>query len=273
MRLPTTSILPPQPGARWGKGYKGPRRESSPLPDEYALDVNETPLDATSVKILTNTFSGKRKHKPHPSIAAWNKRLPLNGEMWTIIASRYNNTLLIPRDYHLHFKHITHRRIATNNRFVDHSNLCRFCHTHKESSLHLGRCPALTSIFNTLNKAVNFHPSKDRSIPQKALDTLFCFPCRDTPACVSHLHMIAWRFIITDFYRSHYDEEPPPFDEVQAYSIFIRTLERYTTLVMARAHNIRAIFQVHQRRDNTPPNRLIQRSNRMLGVRPSFRIE
>jgi hypothetical protein len=131
--------------------------------------------------------------------------------------------------------------------------------------MHLGRCPGLTIIFNTLNKAVNLHPSKNRSIPQEALDTLFYFPCHDTPACVAHLHMIAWRFMITDFYRLHYDEEAPPFGEVQAYSIFTRTLERYTMLVMARAHNIRAIYQARQRRDNTPSNRLIQRSNRMIG--------
>eukprot|EP00962_Isochrysis_galbana_P007614 scaffold2058_cov115-Isochrysis_galbana.AAC.26 len=34
----------------------------------------------------------------------------------------------------------------------------------------------------------------------------------------------------------------PPFDEVQAYSIYTRTLERYTTLVMAKAYKIRAII-------------------------------
>jgi hypothetical protein len=206
----TPDNIDTSPPTRWGKGYKGPRRESFPLPDEYALDENETPLDVTSVKILTTTFSSKRKHKPHPSIAAWNQRLPLSKEMWTIITSRYTNTLLTPRDYHLHFKHITHRRIATNNRFVDQSNLCRFCHTHEETSLHLGRCPGLTTIFNTLNKAVNFHPSKDRSILQKALDTLFCLPCRDTPACVAQLHMIAWRFIITDFIAYITTRRPPP---------------------------------------------------------------
>jgi hypothetical protein len=84
--------------------------------------------------------------------------------------------------------------------------------------------------------------------------------------------MIAWRFIITDFYRLHYDEEAPPFDEVQASSIFTRKLERYTILVMARAHNIRAIFQARQRRDNTPSNRLIQSSNRMIMIGPLFEL-
>jgi hypothetical protein len=66
--------------------------------------------------------------------------------------------------------------------------------------------------------------------------------------------MIAWRFIIiiTDFYRLHYNEEAPPFDEVQAYSIFTRTLERYTILVMARAHSIRAISK-RVKEERTPP--------------------
>eukprot|EP00962_Isochrysis_galbana_P030336 scaffold9830_cov129-Isochrysis_galbana.AAC.1 len=40
---------------------------------------------------------------------------PITTRQWKIIASRYNNSLLTPRDYHLHFKHITHRRIGTNN--------------------------------------------------------------------------------------------------------------------------------------------------------------
>eukprot|EP00962_Isochrysis_galbana_P006045 scaffold1640_cov111-Isochrysis_galbana.AAC.6 len=63
----------------------------------------------------------------------------LTTRQWKIIASRYNNSLLTPRDYHLHFKHITHRRIGTNNRFVDQPSTCRFCHKYAESSVHLGR--------------------------------------------------------------------------------------------------------------------------------------
>eukprot|EP00962_Isochrysis_galbana_P004681 scaffold1290_cov115-Isochrysis_galbana.AAC.5 len=70
------------------------------------------------------------------------KRLPLKKEQWNIIASIYNNSLLTPRDYHLHFKHITHRRIGTNNRFADQQSSCRFCRKYVESSDHLGRCKA-----------------------------------------------------------------------------------------------------------------------------------
>ena len=75
---------------------------------------------------------------------------------------------------------------------------------------------------------------------EQTLDTLFCFPHKATPPSVAHLYMIAWRFIITDFYQLNYNRELPPFDEAQAYSIYKRTLvgtlERYTTLVMAKPY-------------------------------------
>eukprot|EP00962_Isochrysis_galbana_P003217 scaffold907_cov120-Isochrysis_galbana.AAC.6 len=100
-----------------------------------------------------------------------------------------------------------------------------------ESSVHLGRCPSLKKIFGTINKALGFAPRQNRSTQEQTLDTLFCFPHKSTPPSVAHLYMIAWRFIITDFYQLNYNKELPPFDEVQAYSIYKRTLERYTTLV------------------------------------------
>jgi uncharacterized membrane protein len=48
--------------------------------------------------------------------------------------------------------------------------------------------------------------------------------------------MIAWRFIITDFYQLQFNSAMPPFDITRAYNIYARTLERYTLLVMAKAH-------------------------------------
>jgi hypothetical protein len=125
--------IDPSPPAKLGSGCKGAQREAFPLPDEHALDEVGTPLDTTSVKTLTRVFSSNLNHKPHPSLAAWGKRLATGETHWSIVASRYNNTLLTPRDYHLHLKHISHRRIATNNRFQDQSTLCRFCHTHKKT--------------------------------------------------------------------------------------------------------------------------------------------
>jgi hypothetical protein len=83
--------------------------------------------------------------------------------------------------------------------------------------------------------------------------------------------MIAWRFIITDFYQLHYDTELPPFDEARAYSIYARTLERYTTLVMATAHKIRAIIHARERSGASHPQRLLNRSNRTIG--PLFSLD
>eukprot|EP00962_Isochrysis_galbana_P060680 scaffold35434_cov157-Isochrysis_galbana.AAC.2 len=76
--------------------------------------------------------------------------------------------------------------------------------------------------------------------------------------------MIAWRFIITDFYQLNYNKERPPFDEAQAYSIYKRTLERYTTLVMAKAFTIRAIIHARERSRATHPQRLLNRTNHKL---------
>jgi hypothetical protein len=57
--------IDPPPPAKWGPGYKGPQREAFPLPDEYALDEEGTPLDTTSVETLTRVFSSNMKSKPH----------------------------------------------------------------------------------------------------------------------------------------------------------------------------------------------------------------
>jgi len=83
--------------------------------------------------------------------------------------------------------------------------------------------------------------------------------------------MIAWRFIITDFYQLNYNKELPPFDEVQAYSIYKRTLERYTTLVMAKAFTIRTIIHTRERSGATHPQRLLNRTNRTIG--PLFSLD
>ena len=65
--------------------------------------------------------------------------------------------MLTARDTHLHYKHITHRRIATANRFADPNKTCRFCKSNAESSTHLGECPRLDNIFDTLDTLAR-HP-------------------------------------------------------------------------------------------------------------------
>jgi hypothetical protein len=83
--------------------------------------------------------------------------------------------------------------------------------------MHLGRCPCLTAIFGTINKAVGFVPPQNMTVQQKTLNTLFGHPHKDTPPCIAHVYMIAWRFIITDFYQLQFNSAMPPFGITRAY--------------------------------------------------------
>jgi uncharacterized membrane protein len=76
--------------------------------------------------------------------------------------------------------------------------------------------------------------------------------------------MIAWRFIITDFYQLQFNSAMPPFDITRAYNIYARTLERYTLLVMAKAHRTRTILLARQRSDNLPSTRMVRRTNKTI---------
>eukprot|EP00962_Isochrysis_galbana_P041055 scaffold14977_cov157-Isochrysis_galbana.AAC.1 len=71
----------------------------------------------------------------------------------------------------------------------------------------------------------------------------------------------------------NYNRELPPFDEAQAYSIYKRTLERYTTLVMAKTFTIRAIIHARERSGSgaTHPQRLLNRTKHTIG--PLFHID
>jgi hypothetical protein len=83
--------------------------------------------------------------------------------------------------------------------------------------------------------------------------------------------MIAWRFIITDFYQLHFNSAMPPFDITSAYNIYAPTLERYTLLVMAKAHRTRTILLARQRSDNLPSTRMVRRTNKTIA--PLFMLD
>jgi hypothetical protein len=63
----------------------------------------------------------------------------------------------------------------------------------------------------------------------------------------------------------------PPFDITRAYNIYARTLERYTLLVMAKAHRTRTILLARQRSDNLPSTRMVRRTNKMIA--PLFMLD
>ena len=95
--------------------------------------------------------------------------------------------------------------VPTRHRFPDRNNTCRICGEADESSTHLGECPGITKILDALNKVARFSPKTERSREDTIIDSLFIFPRGEAPKAIYALYLLAWRYIITDFYRIHYD--------------------------------------------------------------------
>ena len=138
------------------------------------------------------------------------------------MATLYTSPMMTARDTHLHFKHLTHRRIGTYNRFANRDKTCRICRTAYESSTHLGECPRIVKILQTLDKLARYKPRDDRSREEVIVDNVFVHPGGKSPRSLTILYTLAWRYIITDFYRIHYDGT-----EFSEESVLIRTLDRY----------------------------------------------
>jgi len=131
----------------------------------------------------------------------------------------------------MHFKHITHRRIGTYNRFPNRDPICRFCAQENESSVHLGTCPALDNVFDTIHYLTDLSPTDDllhSTTAEKATKRLFMLPQSTASTSREILYLLAWRYILTDFYRIHYDNAKFNSDYVVR-----RMLERYITLCKA----------------------------------------
>ena len=169
--------------------------------------------------------------------------------------------MMTARDTHLHFKHLTltHRRIGTYNRFADRDKTCRICRAAYESSTHLGECPRIVKILETLDKLTRFAPRDDRSREEVIIDNLFMHPGGKSPRSITILYTLAWRYITTDFYIIHYDGI-----EFSEESVLIRTLDRYTTLSKA------LLFAICEHHGLTDSARTAQAG---MGRQPKKRID
>ena len=66
----------------------------------------------------------KRKRLTGPS--KWEEKLQIPSNTWAHLAKLYTSPMVTARDTHLHFKHITHRRVGTYNRFPTEETLATF---------------------------------------------------------------------------------------------------------------------------------------------------
>ena len=118
--------------------------------------------------------------------------------------------------------HATGSRAATTTK-------CRLCGKHRENSTHLARCPSTLPIFQTIEAVAGYTPAKDRSTTQKIKDRLFAYPNSLTPDSLKALYLIAWRYIISDFYKVEFENHT--FHHVP---VLERVLSRFTALVRGR---------------------------------------
>ena len=72
---------------------------------------------------------------------------------------------------------------------------------HRENSTHLARCPSTQQIFQTIEAVTGYTPERNRTAAQKIKDRLFAYPSTPTPDSLKALYLIAWRYIIGDFYK------------------------------------------------------------------------
>ena len=91
----------------------------------------------------------------------------------------------------------------------------------------MGECPRLMKIFDALDSLARHPSAPDKSREQGIVDRLFIHPKGSCPCpkALATLYTLAWRYIITDFYRIHYDNAT--FSEE---SILISVLERFAKL-------------------------------------------
>ena len=127
-----------------------------PLADEYAIRKGRVALDAITVSdIAREATKTTRKNVSQAARSAWENRLNITKDEWIHIARLYAMPLLKHTDKHLHFKHITHRRIGTRNRFPNSlTTKCRLCRDHREGSCHLAWCPETKKIFENIDALV-----------------------------------------------------------------------------------------------------------------------
>ena len=59
---------------------------------------------------------------------------------------------------------------------------------------------ATRKIFDAIDAIADYTPDANRSRKQKTKDRLFAYPNATTPDSPEALYIIAWRYIIRDFY-------------------------------------------------------------------------
>jgi hypothetical protein len=186
----------------WGKGYTEKAKakiDTFPIPQEVTFDKEGITLDKYTIKTLTRLVYRKTKRKPPNAIKRWNLNLadefyPPPKLDWLRISQIYTSHFRSPKDYSLHFRHITNRGLITRVKMRETDITCRLCGTLDEHILELEGYPCIIKILRPLLRLAG-HRSYTFT------DILFAFPDEKNQGLPNML-IIAWKFIIRHFYQS-----------------------------------------------------------------------
>jgi hypothetical protein len=243
----------------WGKGYTALSMEDSvPTPNEFAFDNDSTKLDQLTIKRLTQLIYQKTKRKAPNAIKKWALKLakefaPAPPVNWHNLSQIYSSSFLTPKDFNLHFRHITHRGLYTRVRMNEANKLCRLCGNKTEHILHLGQCPTVICPFLLMTEQRGF----------KCSGILFAFPDAETGG-IENIIILAWKFIIRHSYQN--SSTPVAFTDHNNISKII--LGRFAELALGWSKKIKRRIYTNSCRGSPLPNTLYSRQLLPLATIP-----
>ena len=221
----------------WRGGIVGIAECMFPHPERWRLADIDKPLDRIGVRDMTRAFA--RRAAVEPSCKRkWTEKL---GEMnWQAVAKRYKMGLVTPTDFGTHYKCIAHRQWRVWGE--GGRKRCRLCGHEKESVEHLGECPKLRRIYESLrpmdeggewdNTRLNLLGVKSKGVVKRG---------------VSAIHHFTWKHVIPELVRVETEDA-----EFQTKAVLKRAAKRYKKREAALQVTINMHINKVQAREGRP---------------------
>ena len=188
---------------RWNGRVMGIAESTFPHPQEWCLGNMDIPLNKAGVRSLTKAIGEPYRVEPS-CVRAWESRI---GALPSDLGSRYNNAFLSPKDWHSHFKNVTHRAMFVRS----HGNGdpgCRCCKHARESLVHWATCDVVGDIFEAFAKVAGL-PTGSWTSETRERWALFAIPPSGEKLKdgLINLHLLVWKYLIALLTRMETEDE------------------------------------------------------------------
>jgi hypothetical protein len=149
---------------------------------------------------MTRAFARREAETPNCK-DKWDKILGKTN--WELVARRYKQGFLTPKDFGSHYKCIAHRGLCTRKRKPSDtgSKMCRVCGMVEETVEHLGGCVGLKEVYTSLRVIDEKGEWKQHKLNLLGLDETGGGREEPLPNGISAVHMIVWRELIGEITR------------------------------------------------------------------------